>query len=321
MAQPSVAHISENATQLSQRLVQNIAGVVRGKEEVIKLAVVSLLARGHLLLEDVPGVGKTTLARALAASVGVSFRRLQCTSDLMPTDVLGGNVYNQSQGTFEFRPGPIFTQVLLADEVNRTTPKTQSALLEAMDERQVSIDGITHRLEEPFFVVATQNPQEFYGTYPLPESQLDRFLLRLSIGYPPPGIEREVLNRRGADPVRQLEPVMTAAELRHVQQAVDSVRVDDSILDYLHRIIIATRNTPLLAVGVSTRGALGFERAVRARALVEARSYVLPDDVKALASAVLAHRVKVSGGVAGTAIRDDAERVIRELLTVVAVPL
>ncbi len=321
MAQPSVAHISENATQLSQRLVQNIAQVVRGKEEVIKLATVSLLARGHLLLEDVPGVGKTTLARALAASVGVSFRRLQCTSDLMPTDVLGGNVYNQSKGTFEFRPGPVFTQVLLADEVNRTTPKTQSALLEAMDERQVSIDGETHTLEEPFFVVATQNPQEFYGTYPLPESQLDRFLVRLSIGYPPPGVEREVLNRRGGDPVQQLEPVMTATELRHVQQAVDAVRVDDSILDYLHRIIIATRTTPLLVVGVSTRGALGFERAVRARALVEGRSYVLPDDVKALAGPVLSHRVKISGGVAGTAVRDDAQRVIRELLTVVAVPL
>jgi len=321
VAQPSVAHISENATQLSQRLVQNIAQVVRGKEEVIKLAVVSLLARGHLLLEDVPGVGKTTLARALAASVGVSFRRLQCTSDLMPTDVLGGNVYNQSQGTFEFRPGPIFTQVLLADEVNRTTPKTQSALLEAMDERQVSIDGETHDLEEPFFVVATQNPQEFYGTYPLPESQLDRFLVRLSIGYPPPGVEREVLSRRGGDPVKQLEPVMTAAELRHVQQAVDAVRVDDSVLEYLHRIIIATRTTPLLAVGVSTRGGLGFERAARARALVEGRSYVLPDDVKALANPVLAHRVKLSGGVAGTAVRDDAQRVIRELLTVVAVPL
>ncbi len=321
MAQPSVAHISENATQVSQRLVQNIAQVVRGKEEVIKLATVSLVARGHLVLEDVPGVGKTTLARALAASVGVSFRRLQCTSDLMPTDVLGGNVYNQSKGTFEFRPGPVFTQVLLADEVNRTTPKTQSALLEAMDERQVSIDGETHTLEEPFFVVATQNPQEFYGTYPLPESQLDRFLVRLSIGYPPPGVEREVLNRRGGDPVQQLEPVMTALELRHVQQAVDAVRVDDSILDYLHRIIIATRTTPLLAVGVSTRGGLGFERAVRARALVEGRSYVLPDDVKALASPVLAHRVKVSGGVAGTAVRDDAQRVIRELLTVVAVPL
>ena len=321
MAQTSVAHISENATQLSRRLVQNIALVVRGKEEVIKLAVVSLLARGHLLLEDVPGVGKTTLARALAASIGVAFRRLQCTSDLMPTDVLGGNVFNQSKGTFEFRPGPIFTQVLLADEVNRTTPKTQSALLEAMDERQVSIDGETHPLDDPFFVVATQNPQEFYGTYPLPESQLDRFLVRLSIGYPPPGVEREVLNRRGVDPVQQLEPVMTSAELRHVQQAVDSVRVDDAIVDYLHRIIIATRTTQLLTVGVSTRGALGFERATRARALVEGRSYVLPDDVKALAGPVLAHRVKVSGGVAGTAVRDDAQRVIRELLTVVAVPL
>ena len=321
MAQPSVAHISENATQLSQRLVDNVALVVRGKEEVIKLAVVSLLGRGHLLLEDVPGVGKTTLARALAASVGVSFRRLQCTSDLMPTDVLGGNVFNQSTSTFEFRPGPIFTQVLLADEVNRTTPKTQSALLEAMDERQVSIDGETHDLEEPFFVVATQNPQEFYGTYPLPESQLDRFLVRLSIGYPPPGVEREVLNRRGSDPVQKLDAVMSASELRHVQQAVDSVRVDDAVLDYLHRIVLATRNTPLLSVGVSTRGALGLERAVRARALVEGRAFVLPDDVKELAGPVLAHRVKVAGGVAGGAVRDDAQRVIRELLTVVAVPL
>ena len=321
MAQSSVAHISENATQLSRRLAQNIALVVRGKEDVIRLAGVSRLARGHLLLEDVPGVGKTTLARALAASVGVSFRRLQCTSDLMPTDVLGGNVYNQSKGTFEFRPGPIFTQVLLVDEVNRTTPKTQSALLEAMDERQVSIDGETYPLEEPFFVVATQNPQEFHGTYPLPESQLDRFLLRLSIGYPPPGVEREVLHRRGVDPVQRLEPVMSAAELRHVQQAVDSVQVDDAVLDYLHRIILATRTTPLLAVGVSTRGALGFERAARALALAEGRSYVLPDDVKTLAEPVLAHRVKVNGGLDGATVRDDAQRVIRELLTLVAVPL
>jgi MoxR-like ATPase len=239
----------------------------------------------------------------------------------MPTDVLGGNVFNQSQSTFEFRPGPIFTQVLLADEVNRTTPKTQSALLEAMDERQVSIDGETHELQEPFFVVATQNPQEFYGTYPLPESQLDRFLVRLNIGYPPPGVEREVLTRRGADPVQQLEAVMSAGELRHVQQAVDSVRVDEAVLDYLHRIVLATRNTPLLSIGVSTRGALGLERAVRARALVEGRSFVLPDDVKVLAGPVLAHRVKVSGGLGGGAARDDAQRVIRELLTVVAVPL
>ena len=321
MAQSSVAHISENATQLSRALVENVATVVRGKEEVIKLAVVSLLARGHLLLEDVPGVGKTTLARCLAASVGVSFRRLQCTSDLMPSDVLGGMVFDQSTGNFDFRPGPIFTQVLLADEVNRTTPKTQSALLEAMDERQVSIDGVTHPLDEPFFVVATQNPQEFYGTYPLPESQLDRFLVRLSIGYPPPGIEREVLSRRGSDPVQQIEPVMTEAELRHVQQAVDSVRVDDAILDYLHRIVLATRNTRLLAVGVSTRGALGLERAVRGLALVEGRSYVLPDDVKTLAIPALAHRVKLSGDATDAGTREDAERILRELLTMVPVPL
>jgi MoxR-like ATPase len=194
-------------------------------------------------------------------------------------------------------------------------------LLEAMDERQVSIDGETHDLEEPFFVVATQNPQEFYGTYPLPESQLDRFLVRLSVGYPPPGVEREVLSRRGVDPVQQLDPVMSANELRHVQAAVDAVKVDDAVLEYLHRIVLATRNTPLLSVGVSTRGALGFERAARARALVEGRSYVLPDDVKTLAEPVLAHRVKVSGSMSGTAVRDDAQRVIRELLTVVAVPL
>jgi MoxR-like ATPase len=230
-------------------------------------------------------------------------------------------VFNQLKGTFEFRPGPIFTQVLLADEVNRTTPKTQSALLEAMDERQVSIDGETYVLDDPFFVVATQNPQEFYGTYPLPESQLDRFLVRLSIGYPPPGVERDVLNRRGTDPVQKIDAVMSASELRHVQQAVDSVRVDDAVLDYLHRIVIATRSTPLLSVGASTRGALGFERATRARALIEGRSYVLPDDVKALAAPVLAHRVKVAGAVAGTSARDDAQRVIRELLTIVSVPL
>ena len=313
--------VSDTTLERVERLHSSSVRVIRGKAEIVEALIAALLARGHVLLEDVPGVGKTTLARALAASVGVSFRRLQCTSDLMPTDVLGGNVFNQSAGTFEFRPGPIFTQVLLADEVNRTTPKTQSALLEAMDERQVSIDGETHDLEEPFYVVATQNPQEFYGTYPLPESQLDRFLVRMSIGYPPPGVEREVLNRRGNDPVQKLDAVMSASELRHVQQAVDSVRVDDAVLDYLHRIVLATRNTPLLSVGVSTRGALGFERAVRARALVEGRSFVLPDDVKALAEPVLAHRVKVAGGVAGGAARDDAQRVIRELLTVVAVPL
>ncbi len=302
--------------------MENISKVVRGKERVTKLAVATLIARGHLLLEDVPGVGKTTLARALAASVGVAFRRLQCTSDLMPSDVLGGNVYDPSAGTFEFRPGPVFTQVLLADEINRTTPKTQSALLEAMEEGQVSIDGETHDLGEPFFVVATQNPQEFYGTYPLPESQLDRFLVRLSIGYPPPEVERQVLTRkRGVDPVRALESVMTAAELRQCQQAADAVRIDDALLDFVHEIALITRRSPLLDVGVSTRGALAFERAVRAYALVEGRDFVLPDDVKELAAPVLAHRVKVGGTGAAAASREDAERIIRELMTSVPVPL
>ncbi len=320
--QSSVAHLSESTPELAHRLVENVSKVVRGKEQVTRLAVACLIARGHLLLEDVPGVGKTTLARSLAASVGVSFRRLQCTSDLMPTDVLGGNVYDPSAGTFEFRPGPVFTQVLLADEVNRTTPKTQSALLEAMEEGQVSIDGETHDLGEPFFVVATQNPQEFYGTYPLPESQLDRFLIRLSIGYPPPEVEREVLNRKkGVDPVRELESVMTAAELRHVQQAADAVRIDPSLVDYLHEISLITRRSPLLDVGVSTRGVLALERAVRAFALVEGRNFVLPDDVKELAAPVLAHRVKVGGTGAASASRQDAERIIGELMTSVPVPL
>lgn len=320
--QSSVAHLSESTPQLANRLVENVAQVVRGKEQVIKLAVATIIARGHLLLEDVPGVGKTTLARALAASVGVSFRRLQCTSDLMPADVLGGNVYDPSAGTFEFRPGPVFTQVLLADEINRTTPKTQSALLEAMEEGQVSIDGETHDLGEPFFVVATQNPQEFYGTYPLPESQLDRFLVRLSVGYPPPEVEREVLNRKkGVDPVKELKTVMTAAELSQVQQAADAVRIDDSLLDYVHEIALITRRSPLLDVGVSTRGVLALERAVRAFALVAGRNFVLPDDVKALAAPVLSHRVKVGGTGAAAASREDAERIIRELLTSVPVPL
>ena len=284
--QSTVTHLTGTAASLTARLVENVGAVVRGKDEVIRLSVASLLAKGHLLLEDVPGVGKTTLARALASSIGVTFRRLQCTSDMMPTDVLGGNVYDPSTGAFEFRPGPIFTQVLLIDEVNRTTPKTQSALLEAMEERQISVDGHTHQLDEPFFVVATQNPQESYGTYPLPESQLDRFLMRLSIGYPSPEVERDVLlNRRGKDPLENMKPVVTAAELHHVQQSVDTVTMDVALLDYLHSIIVATRNSTMLDIGVSTRGALGLERAVRAFALVSGRTYVVPDDVKHLGRA------------------------------------
>lgn len=320
--QPAVAApATEDASTVARRLVEGVSTVLRGKRDVVELAVTALLAGGHLLVEDVPGVGKTTLARALAAAVGVKFRRVQFTSDLMPADVLGGNVFEQSTGAFTFRPGPIFTDVLLADEINRTTPKTQSALLEAMDERQVSIEGETYDLDEPFFVVATQNPEDFYGTYPLPESQLDRFLLRLRIGYPPPEVERDVIrSRRGADPVEGLEAVCDRAQLLATQAAVDVVRVDDLLLDYLHDVVLRTRESPMLSLGASTRAALALERAIRAHALVHGRDYALPDDVQALVVPALAHRVRV-GGSDGLAARMDAERVIRDLLSSVPVPV
>ncbi|MGF1465869.1 MAG: AAA family ATPase [Sandaracinaceae bacterium] len=310
------------ATALARGLVENVGRVLEGKRDVVVMAVVTLFARGHLLVEDVPGVGKTTLARALARSLGLSFRRLQFTSDLMPTDVLGGSVFDQASGTFGFRPGPVFTEVLLADEINRTTPKTQSALLEAMGERRVSIDGETHLLEEPFFVVATQNPEEFYGTYPLPESQLDRFLLRLRIGYPPRAVERGILERRrGTDPLEALRPVATRDEVLTAQGAVDQVRMEAPVLDYLHEIVIATRETALLELGASTRAALALERATRAHALVDGRSYGTPDDVKRMAVAALAHRVRVAGARDATAGRADAERTLRDLLSELPVPV
>jgi len=311
-----------NATEIAKRILDNVSNVLEGKRDVVELAVTALLARGHLLLEDVPGVGKTTLARALSRSVGLTFQRVQFTSDLMPADVLGGSVYDQGSGKFSFRKGPIFTQVLLADEINRTTPKTQSALLEAMDERQVSLDGHTYMLDAPFFVLATQNPEEFYGTYPLPESQLDRFLMRLRIGYPPPETEREVIaRRRGGDPVTDLAAVVSQAELLAAQSAVDRVRVTNEVIDYLHGLVLATRSSPMLAIGASTRGALALERAVRAYATVQGRGYVTPDDVKAMAVCVLAHRVRVSGMSSGSSTRADAERVIRELLSDLPVPV
>src|SRR5262245_7158823 len=229
------------AVDVASRIINNVGHVLEGKRDVVHLAVAALLAKGHLLIEDVPGVGKTTLARALAASVGVEFKRIQFTSDLMPADVLGGNVYSQQKGEFALRRGPVFTNVLLADEINRTTPKTQSALLEAMDERRVSLDGHTPVLEGPFFVLATQNPEDFFGTYPLPESQLDRFLMRLRIGYPPEDIERQVIaRRRKIDPVAELHPVVDKRDLLAAQSAVDRVRVTDAVIDYLHGLILAT---------------------------------------------------------------------------------
>lgn len=305
---------------LATRLVEQVGTVLRGKEDVIRLSVVALLARGHVLIEDVPGVGKTTLARALAASLGLKFRRLQLTSDLMPADVLGGSIYDREASQFVFRPGPVFTQLLLADEINRTTPRTQSALLEAMGERQVSIDGTTHRLDEPFFVMATQNPRDFYGTYPLPESQLDRFLLRLRVGYPGKDVEREVLFGRGSeDPVDALKPVVDVDELLAARDQVDRVEIEKGLLEYLHEVVLATRDHPAIEVGASTRAGLAFARAVRARAFVEGRSYAIPDDVKELIVPVLAHRLRTRGA-QGPDAREDAEAVLLELRETIPVP-
>ncbi|MGE0785054.1 MAG: AAA family ATPase [Sandaracinaceae bacterium] len=308
--------------ETARRLVDNVASVIRGKRPQVELAVLALLAEGHVLIEDVPGVGKTTLARALARSVGLDFARVQFTSDLMPTDVLGGSIYDPARREFELRRGPIFTNVLLADEINRTTPKTQSALLEAMGERRVSIDGQTHELAPPFFVVATQNPEEFYGTYPLPESQLDRFLLRIRLGYPDASTERDVLRaRRLGDPLDDLSPVATREDVLGAQAAVGEITMEDSLLDYLHEIVLATRTTPLLSLGASTRAALAFERAARAHALIMGRSFVTPDDVKRVALAALSHRVRVSGADGAREDREAAERILASLLSGIAVPV
>lgn len=305
------------------RLVESLNGIVRGKAETIETALVAVLARGHILLEDVPGVGKTTLAESIARGLGCSFKRIQFTSDLLPSDILGVNIFVPGEQRFEFRPGPIFANVLLADEINRTTPKTQSSLLESMNEGQVSLDNDTRALPRPFIVVATQNPQEFHGTYPLPESQLDRFMVRLRMGYPSPGVEREILARRvgpdgGARQVAILDPALLLA----LQDEVDQVRVDGLVVDYLLQLVHETRRSPLLSLGVSTRGALALQQACRARAFLQGRGFVLPDDVKALARPVLAHRVQVAGQLdAVSGQRDEAERVIGELLEQVPVPV
>lgn len=311
---------SKEASRLARALVDEIGRALEGKHEVVAFAVTALIGRGHLLIEDVPGVGKTTLARALAKVVGAPFRRVQFTSDLLPSDVLGGSIYEGERGgggTLVFRPGPIFTSVLLADELNRSTPRTQSALLEAMEERKVSIEGETRALPNPFFVVATQNPEELHGTYPLPESQLDRFLLRISLGFPDAATERALLRtRRDADPVEALRAVLEPADLLSLQRAADEVKVDDSVVDYVHEIVLATRQSPLLSMGASTRAALAMMRGVRARALVEGRTFALPDDAKELAPVTLAHRVRPKDD----GSRIEALRAISEILERLPVP-
>lgn len=310
-------------TQTVQAIQDNIARVIKGKPHVIEMTVVALLARGHLLLEDVPGVGKTTLAHSLARSLDCSFKRIQFTSDLLPSDIVGVSIFNRQKQAFEFMPGPIFANIVLADEINRTTPKTQSSLLEAMSEAQISVDNQTHPLSQPFMVIATQNPAEYHGTFPLPESQLDRFLMRLRIGYPTPEEEKKVLDRSQAlHPAEELQPVLTAQDMLDLQAQVEKIVMDDSLLDYLLAIVQATRQTPLLSLGVSTRGALSLCRAVKALALARGRTYCLPDDIKEVAPIVLSHRIMMARG-QGSAQRsfDQAERIIRDLVDSVPVPV
>ena len=322
MVVPAPAPLSSTDIGAVRKLEDAVATVVRGKPEAIRAAVITLLSRGHLLIEDIPGVGKTTLARALAGALGGTFRRIQFTSDLLPSDIVGVSIYDQSGKVFELKQGPIFANVVLADEINRTTPRTQSALLEAMSEGQVSIDDTTHTLDSPFMVIATQNPAEHYGTYPLPESQMDRFLLRISLGYPAKSVERELLRERaGGDPVLKLAPVVDLAAVRNLQDGVETIRVDDVLLDYAMTIIEETRRHPGIAVGVSTRGVLAWYRAAQAAALCGGRDFVVPDDLKLLAVPCLAHRLVLAQAhdSLGRA-RTDSERVVAEIVSRVSVP-
>jgi MoxR-like ATPase len=306
-----------------ERLHTSIVKVIRGKEEIVDALIAALIARGHVLLEDVPGVGKTTLAQALARSLDLQFHRIQFTSDTLPSDIIGISIYRQQRGEFEFVPGPLFANVVLADEINRAAPRTQSALLEAMSEHSVTVETTRHRLTEPFLVVATQNPVESTGTYPLPESQLDRFLMRLSMGYPGRDEEHELLRAGGAEPeLEQLEPVLSAEEVLDLQGWVREVHVADSLLAYILDVAEQTRSHEQLSLGVSTRGCLSWQRSAQALALVRGRAFVIPDDLQDTADAVLAHRVLLADQMIG----DDYERsrreraVIRSVLEMVPVP-
>ncbi|MEO7539062.1 MAG: MoxR family ATPase [Pyrinomonadaceae bacterium] len=300
-----------------------IERVIRGKSETVKFALIALLAKGHLLIEDVPGIGKTTLANALSRALEMSFQRIQFTSDLLPSDVIGLSVFNQRTGDFEWKAGPIFSNIVLADEINRATPKTQSALLEAMAEEQVTVEGLTRRLPMPFIVVATQNPSEHHGTYPLPESQLDRFMLRLHMGYPSLDDERMILrDRENRDPLHVVEPVMSQADVVELQALVAAVRFDDALLDYLLQIVDLTRRSESLELGISPRGTLALFRSAQALALIEGRDYCIADDIKRLVLPCFAHRVIVNSRM--NAIRNrtrEAEQILQDILQKVSVPI
>jgi MoxR-like ATPase len=309
--------------QAIRSIQQNIERVIKGKSPVIEMTIVCLLARGHLLIEDVPGVGKTTLAHSLARSIDCSFKRIQFTSDLLPSDIVGISIFNRQKQAFEFMRGPIFANIVLADEINRTTPKTQSSLLEAMSEAQISVDNQTYPLHQPFMVIATQNPAEYHGTFPLPESQVDRFLMRLRIGYPSPEEEKKVLDRpQSLHPAEELDPVMTAQDVLDLQNQVEKVRMHDTLMNYLLALVLATRQTDLLSLGVSTRGALALCKAAKALALVRGRDYCLPDDIKELAPLVLSHRIMLNRAhVVRGKIVEQTERVVHDLMQSVPIPL
>jgi len=319
MSPETLISVSRKATDLELALRR----VIRGKDDVVRLALVSILARGHLLIEGVPGVGKTTLGQALARAIDCTFQRVQFTSDMLPSDVLGISVYSAGEQRFEFKRGPVFTNVLLADEINRTTPKTQSALLEAMNESQVTVDAHSYELPQPFLVIATQNPVEHHGTYPLPESQLDRFLLRVRMGYPDTQAEREILrSEAGIERMADLQPVLTGADVIEMQQAVKQIRVDDSLVNYALEIVRRTRESEVLSLGVSPRGSQALYRAAQAMAFLEGRSFCTPEDFKPLVVPVFAHRVVVNGLYASTLRKSEqSDQVLKEILENVAVPV
>jgi len=309
----------DRAQQLAEKIVDNIEKVMVGKLEAVQLAVIALISQGHAIIEDIPGVGKTMLARSLAKSINCSFKRIQFTPDMLPGDITGVMIYNQKTSDFEFRTGPILTQVLLADEINRATPKVQSALLEAMGERQITVDGVTRQMLSPFHVLATQNPIEFEGTFPLPEAQLDRFMLRINIGYPTPTEEIAIVEQQQyVHPIEQINYVVDAADVLFIQETVKQIFVDNLVKQYIVALVEATRQHPSIFLGSSPRGSLSLFRTAQARALLQGRDYVLPDDVKALAEPALAHRSLLSSG--GQTPGKDSQAIIAEILKTVEVP-